>query len=85
MSSDQIVEDLAERIRRGEYEPGEQLPSYRQLMAMYSVSHGTVALVVKLLKASGVVVGRRGRGVFVAEAVARPKKRTAALRSPFEV
>lgn len=67
MSSDQIVDDLAERIRLGEYEPGTQLPTYGALAALYDVSPATIAIVVRILRDRGLVVGVRGRGTYVAE------------------
>jgi GntR family transcriptional regulator len=65
MSSDQIVNDLAERIRLGEYEPGQQLPTYAVLANLYDVSPATIAIVVRILKERGLVVGVRGRGTYV--------------------
>lgn len=65
MTAAQIAEDLTDRIRRGEYKPGEQLPTYAALAAMYSVSEGTITNVMRLLRDRGVLVGIPGRGTFV--------------------
>lgn len=67
MSGNQIVEDLAERIERGEYAPGDKLPSYNELAELYGVKFGTIARVVMVLRDRGLVVGRAGKGVYVAE------------------
>lgn len=67
MSSDQIAADLTERIRRGEYAPGSQLPTYAALAALYSVSESTISTVMRLLRERRVVVGVAGRGTFVPE------------------
>lgn len=67
MSSDQIVDDLTERIRRGEYAPGSQLPTYASLADLYDVSPATIAIVMRILRERGVVVGVRGRGTYVPE------------------
>ncbi|WP_433200718.1 winged helix-turn-helix domain-containing protein [Dactylosporangium sp. CS-047395] len=67
MSSSQIVEDLAERIRLGEYPPGSQLPTYDSLANLYNVSPATIAIVVRILRDRGLVVGVPGRGTFVPE------------------
>lgn len=67
LSSDQIAEDLTDRIARGQYRPGEQLPTYHALSQLYSVSYGTIARVIVLLRERGVVIGVPGRGVFVPE------------------
>ena len=68
MTMEQIAADLTERIKRGEYAPGAQLPTYATLAGLYSVSGGTIARVMILLCATGVVVGVPGRGVFVPDA-----------------
>lgn len=67
MSSDRIAEDLTDRIERGEYQPGAQLPTYHTLSKLYGVSYGTIARVIVLLRERGVVIGVPGRGVFVPE------------------
>lgn len=67
MSSEEIAADLAARIQSGEYAPGEQLPSYRQLMDMYSVSYATIGSVMVRLRMMGLTVTSKGRGVYVAE------------------
>lgn len=68
MTSTQIAQDLTDRIRTGQYKPGEQLPTYPTLAALYSVSEGTIANVIRLLRDRGTVVGIPGRGTFVPEA-----------------
>jgi GntR family transcriptional regulator len=60
-----IANDLAERIRIGEYPPGSRIPSYRQLSTLYSVHISTAQKAVMALEERGVVVGVPGRGVFV--------------------
>lgn len=68
-TQDGILEDLTERIRTGEkgYRPGDQLPSYRELGDLYTVSFSTIAMVIRRLKDRGLVVGYPGRGTFVAD------------------
>jgi GntR family transcriptional regulator len=63
----QITEDIEERIRRGEYPPGTRLPAARELADLYGVSLSTAQRVQLLLKERGLVVGRQGDGVYVAE------------------
>jgi GntR family transcriptional regulator len=67
MSSADIAADLTERIRRGEYPPGSQLPTYASLAALYNVGVTTIAKVMVLLKERQVVVGVQGHGTFVPE------------------
>jgi GntR family transcriptional regulator len=63
----EIAEDLAARIRSGEYQPGDKLPSYKGIGELYSVLFSTAARAVALLRDRGLVVGAPGRGVFVAD------------------
>lgn len=67
MSALDIAEDLEDRIKRGEYAPGDQLPTYHQLARLYNVGETTIFQVIVRLKERGVVVGVRGRGTFVPE------------------
>lgn len=66
MSYTEIAEDIADRIRRGQYKPGDRLPRTHELAEMYSVSDTTAYRAVSLLRFNGVVIGSQGRGVFVA-------------------
>ncbi|PYC65799.1 hypothetical protein C7C45_27495 [Micromonospora arborensis] len=47
--------------------PGSLLPSGRVLADEYDVSQSTISRAVATLRKQGVLVGRPGRGVFVAE------------------
>ena len=68
MTNVQIADDLADRIRRGEYPAGSQLPTMAELARIYSVSVSTVQRALERLKERGVVVGAPGRGLFVPSA-----------------
>lgn len=61
----QIAADMQERIERGEYAPGTQIPTYDQLAELYSVHKTTAARAVALLRERRLVEGAPGRGVFV--------------------
>ena len=65
MTYEQIADDLAARIRSGEYPPHTKLPSNRELSDLYSVSMGTVAKVQTVLRERGLTYGVPGAGVFV--------------------
>lgn len=67
MSFRAIADDLSERIRAGEYAPGEQLPNLRELAELYSVSVSTIQRALDLTKDRGLVVSSQGHGLFVAE------------------
>ncbi len=58
---------LRERIEAGEWLPGEQLPSVRELAEVYGVSVNTARRAVELLKDAGLVTVEPGWGVFRAQ------------------
>lgn len=62
-----ISEELRERISRGEYAPGEQLPSEHQLIIQFDVSRITVRRAIANLVSQGLVTSHHGKGVFVKE------------------
>ncbi|MFC8850661.1 MULTISPECIES: winged helix-turn-helix domain-containing protein [unclassified Micromonospora] len=64
---DELLDDLVRRIKSGEYPSGSQLPSGRSMADEYNVSHSTIQRAIATLRQRGVLVGRPGRGVFVAE------------------
>lgn len=64
---DELINDLLKRIEVGEFQPGSQIPSTQQLADHYNVSLSTIHRAVARLRKQGVLVGRPGRGVFVAE------------------
>lgn len=61
----QIAEELRARIESGEIRPGGQLPTELELRNHYDASRNTVRDAVKLLATQGLVVTRRGQGMFV--------------------
>lgn len=62
----EITETLRERIATGAYPDG-RIPSTSALREEFQASYGSVRSAILILKAQGVVVGRQGQGVFVAE------------------
>ncbi|MEV4119841.1 winged helix-turn-helix domain-containing protein [Micromonospora sp. NPDC049645] len=69
----EVAEDLAARIKSGEYGAGERLPTYNELSDLYDVSVTTVQRAIIVLQTRGLVVGLQGRGLWVAEDVASPR------------
>ncbi|MEU8254458.1 winged helix-turn-helix domain-containing protein [Micromonospora inaquosa] len=65
----EVAEDLAARIKSGEYAAGERLPTYNELSDLYDVSVTTVQRAIIVLQTRGLVVGLQGRGLWVAEDV----------------
>lgn len=63
----QVADALRERIQSGQYPPGAQLPSERELLREFEVSTRTTRAAIDHLRAEGHVVSYQGRGVFVRE------------------
>ncbi len=62
-----ISETLRDRIEKGDYPVGEQLPSESQLIAEFRVSRTTIRQAIANLVTQGLVQSYQGKGVFVAE------------------
>ncbi|MCW3014354.1 MAG: GntR domain protein [Solirubrobacterales bacterium] len=63
----QVREQLEDAIRRGEYQPGDRLPSERELVEMLGVSRVSVREALRMLEAVGLVSVRHGEGCFVTD------------------
>ncbi|WP_406338770.1 GntR family transcriptional regulator [Streptomyces sp. NBC_01620] len=61
----ELADKLAERIKRGEYSPGQQLPHIRDLVEAGEGSKSTVHAAYKALEAEGLVASSRGHGTVV--------------------
>ena len=64
---DELLADLLKKIKDGAYPPGSAALRAGSLAAEYDVSQSTISRAVARLREQGVLVGRPGRGVFVAE------------------
>ena len=62
----QMANSLRERLRDGEWQTGERLPTEAQLSAEYGVSRSTVRGALQLLETQGRTRTRHGLGTFVA-------------------
>ncbi|MGW8952658.1 GntR family transcriptional regulator [Streptomyces sp. NPDC055709] len=63
----ELADRLAERIKSGEYAPGQQLPHIRDLVEAGEGSKSTVHAAYKALEAEGLVTSSRGHGTVVRE------------------
>lgn len=62
-----LANAIRTKIRTGVLSAGDKLPSRSELMAEYGVASGTVDTAMVLLRSEGYVIGRQGKGRFVAE------------------
>jgi len=63
----QIVDQIKHHIAKGRFQPGQQLPTIRQLAAHLGVHRNTVARAYKDMAREGLVSTQQGRGTFVSE------------------
>jgi len=63
----QIVEQIQRQIADGQIQPGDQLPTVRQLATDLRVNFNTVARAYRLLDEAGLISTQHGRGTYVWE------------------
>jgi GntR family transcriptional regulator len=61
----QIAAQLRARIHRGDYAPGERLPSIPAIASQYGVAKQTVQRTIDQLRIEGLLITRPGSGTFV--------------------
>ena len=64
----QIVRQVKLQVASGRLQPGQQLPPVRKLAERLVVNPNTVARAYRELETVGVLITRRGAGVYVADA-----------------
>jgi GntR family transcriptional regulator len=74
----QIVDRVEHLIATGVLEPGDQLPTVRQMAAELRVNFNTIARAYRILDENGVISTQQGRGTYVLEPP--PPERAANLR-----
>lgn len=74
----QIIERIEHLIATGVIQPGDQLPTVRQLAAELRVNFNTIARAYRILDENGVISTQQGRGTYVLEAP--PPERAEHLR-----
>lgn len=60
-----VLNELQQRLRQGEWQPGEHLPSITHLATEFAVSTGSVREALRSLQSQGLVRIEHGRGVIV--------------------
>jgi len=79
--SKQLEEEVRRSIVEGELQPGEQMPTVRQLAAQTHVNFNTVARVYRLLDLDGWISTQQGRGTYVMDRENKPINPTPALNA----
>jgi DNA-binding FadR family transcriptional regulator len=63
----QVAAAVADAIQRGDFAPGQRIPSERELADEYKVSRPTIREAMIALEVTGLVRSRHGSGIFVAD------------------
>jgi GntR family transcriptional regulator len=63
----QIMEEIKRRAVRGQYPPGSQLPSVREMAQEVGVNPNTIARVYSELERERFILTRRGQGSYVTD------------------
>ncbi|MEO2070075.1 MAG: GntR family transcriptional regulator [Zunongwangia sp.] len=61
----QIADNLSDKIINEEYQPGEKIPSVRELAAEVGVNPNTIMRTYTELQSKGIIENKRGIGYFV--------------------
>jgi GntR family transcriptional regulator len=81
----QLVQQVRQAIRLGILQPGDQLPTVKEVVASLTINPNTVLHAYRQLDLEGLTEGRRGVGTFVAESrPAIPASELSGLRSALE-
>lgn len=81
---EQVRQAIAQRIRSGLLEPGQRLPSVRQLSEQLKISLVTAVESYRLLENDGLVESFQGKGVFVSECQGDGRLHSHGSNSPFD-
>ena len=65
----QIVQQVKHALRLGLLQPGDQMPTIRELVASLAINPNTVMKAYRELELEGLIYGRPGQGTFVSQAI----------------
>lgn len=68
----QIIEQTKRALRLGVLQPGDQLPTAREVVEATAINPNTVLKAYRELEREGLVESRRGVGTFVRKSLAKP-------------
>jgi len=81
----QIVEQVRQALRLGRLEPGDRLPTVREVAAAVAINPNTVLKAYRELEYEQLVEGRHGQGTYVVRSLSGPSLGTLdELRSSLE-
>ncbi len=61
----QLAASLKQGVANGRYRPGDALPSVRALAGEHGINPNTVMRAYQLLEQAGIIITRRGKGIFL--------------------
>jgi GntR family transcriptional regulator len=65
----QLVQQVKQAVRLGLLQPGDQLPTVKEVVGVLAINPNTVLKAYRELDHEGLVEGRRGQGTFVSRAL----------------
>lgn len=77
-----LAEHLRGQLAGGELKPGQRLPSFVDMHALYGASRGTVEKAYSILEQEGLIERRNGTGIFAAEPPIRTATGVLGLSGP---
>lgn len=75
----QIARQVRQAMQLGHLQPGDQLPTVKEVVATLAVNPNTVLKAYQLLEHQGLVEGKQGQGTFVRIALPGPSPTQQAL------
>jgi len=63
----QLVDQIRQQVSVGDLQPGDQLPTVRQLAAELRVNFNTIARAYRILDEAGLISTQQGRGTYITE------------------
>lgn len=69
---EQVASNLRAAIRSRKLAPGEKLPTHKELTEAFGFARATIQRALRILEDEGLIVSRKGSGVFVRSRTERP-------------
>lgn len=63
----QVIQDIKKKMVQGKIQPGEKLPSNRELAVIYKINQNTAARIYREMEIAEYCYTKRGIGTFVVE------------------